>query len=201
MVTSRCQGLGQKALLCFVLMSAIFFVLPILLQADDSPEITKEEQLAEIAKNVAAKEPIINIIKKAINSGMNVDDAIESIIKAGVDASAVIYVAISHGYSPQLVVAGATKAGTATLPVIVKTAIVAGADPKTAAQGAVIAGAEPDAVATAVSTAALSPAPVFGYTPAALTPVVEVYAPPRIISLTGGGGATPSTKIASESKP
>src|SRR3990172_6968453 len=129
MVTSRWQGLGQKALLCFVLMSAIFFVLPILLQADDSPEITKEEQLAEIAK------------------------------------------------------------------------IVAGADPKTAAQGAVIAGAEPDAVATAVSTAALSPAPVFGYTPAALTPVVEVYAPPRIISLTGGGGATQSTKIASESKP
>ena len=141
MVTSRCQGLGQKALLCFVLMSAIFFVLPILLQAADSPEITKEAQLAEIAKNVAAKEPIINIIKKAINSGMNVDDAIESIIKAGVDASAVIYVAISHGYSPQLVVAGATKAGTATLPVIVKTAIVAGANPKTAAQGAGISSA------------------------------------------------------------
>lgn len=162
----------------------------------------KDAQVAEIAKDVAAKVSVKDVIEKAIDKGMNVDEAAAAAMKAGVDTQAVVYAAITEGYSGKMVVEGAIEAG-AKIEIVVKAAVAAGADTKEIAAGAKDAGVTAEVVASAISTATSSDAPVFGFTApvADATPLVDAYIAPAIITVSGGGGATPSTKTATTSTP
>ena len=89
----------------------------------------------EIENAVAAKVPINDIIKKAVDSGMDIGEAVAALIKAGADPSVVVYIAITEGYSTKEVVKAALLAG-APLNAVVSTAVGAGADTKEIADGA-----------------------------------------------------------------
>lgn len=166
--------------------------------AKDAKE-AKDAQVAEIAKDVAAKVSVKDIVEKAIDKGMNVDEAAAAAIKAGVDPQAVVYAAIAEGYSGKMVVEGAIEAG-AKVDVVVKAAVAAGADTKAITEGAKDAGVTADVIATSIADAA-SPDTTFTFTPAATdAPLVEEYIAPTE-AIVSGGGATPSTETATTSTP
>jgi FecR protein len=142
-----------------------------------------------IARQVAAGVPLKEIMSKAVEEGIDMETLVSAMIEAGLDAKVVVYTAITEGYQAQEVVKAAVKAG-APLEAVVSAALGAGADSQAVSEGAVEAGASPTEVANAISTAS-SPQ---GTAPA-------VYTPSEPVSVSGGGGGTPSTDTASPSQP
>jgi FecR protein len=152
-----------------------------------------------LAADLAAGVPLKDIINDAVKDGMNIEAIVSESLAEGVDPALVVYTAITEGYAAQAVVKAALKEG-APLDAVISAAAGAGADKNSIYVGAAEAGAPPAAVANAISSSSSPGAPVFGYTAPVQAPPA-VYTPPAPVAIGGGGGATPSTKPASPSKP
>lgn len=162
-----------------------------------SQKLTAREK--EIARKIAAKEPIRNIILFYAKKGVAITDIVYSSIKAGVEPGQVVYAAIIEGYSARPVVAFSLRAG-APLDKVVEAALGAGADKRFIYLGATDAGVSVGAIASVVASNAAPAANVAD--PASIAPAhVPVYIPPITVSMGGGGGMTPSTRIASPYRP
>ena len=165
--------------------------------AKQAPKLTEREK--EIARKVAAKEPLRSIIAYYAKKGVPITDIVYSAIKAGVDPGQVVYTAILEGYSARPVVAFSLRAG-APLDKVVEASLGAGADKRFVYLGATDAGVAVGTIASVVSSNAA---------PAAVTPGPEpvvaaaapAYLPAAPVTLSGGGGGTPSTQPASPYKP
>jgi len=150
-------------------------------------------------RDIAAGVPVADVLNQAAGAGMTIDEMVTAAVSAGVDPATVAYTAIQEGYTAEAVVTSAIANG-AELDNVVAAAITAGGDASAVASGATQAGASPDAVATSLANAGASTAPVYGYTtPTGPGDAATVPAAPASVS--GGGGATPSTQPASPSAP
>lgn len=153
-----------------------------------------------LSADLAAGVPLKDIINDAVKGGMHIEAIISEALAEGVDTELVVYTAVTEGYPAQTVVKAALKEG-APLDSVVSSAAGAGADKKAIYVGAAEAGAPPSAVASALASSGVPAAPVFGNSAPANAAGPSVYTPPAPVSIGGGGGATPSTKPASPSKP
>ena len=117
-----------------------------------------------IERDVAAKVPVPDIIKHAVDSGMDIGSVVDALIKSGTDASSVVYTSITEGYPAGDVVRSAVEAD-APLNTVVNSAINGGADTEMVAKGALKAGESPSAVATEISAATAPQSPVFSSSP------------------------------------
>ena len=162
-----------------------------------APKLTEREK--EIARKVAAKEPIRDIILFYAKKGVAITDIVYSSIKAGVEPGQVVYAAIIEGYSARPVVAFSLRAG-APLDKVVEAALGAGADKRFIYLGATDAGISVGAIASVVASNAAPAANVAD--PSPIVPAGgTVYIPPVTVSMGGGGGMTPSTRVASPYRP
>jgi hypothetical protein len=191
--------------ICLALSSMVLPGAAIAADAPPAEKPSKEARLHKpgkfgIARDLAAGIPLKAVINKLVKDGVNIHLIIADAITEGVAPSLIVYTAITEGYAAQTVVAAALKAG-APLDAVVNSATVAGADKKAIYIGAAEAGAPPAAVANAITTASAPPAPVFGYSAPAESSPTSVYTPPAPVVVGGGGGGTPSTQVASPSKP
>jgi hypothetical protein len=153
----------------------------------------------DVAKDLAAGILLADVLDKAVESGMPLSDVISASLDAGVNPSTLVYTAITEGYSAKEVVTAAVEHG-APLSLVAAAALGAGADKNLVISGAVDAGVPPAAIATAISTATSPNAPIYGNAvPMDGTPASVIPAPP--ISISGGGGVTPSTQPASPYRP
>jgi hypothetical protein len=152
-----------------------------------------------VAQDLAAGIALADVLDKAVGSGMPLSDVMSASLDAGVNPSLLVYTAIIEGYSPKEVVTAAIERG-APLGLVAAAAMGAGADKNLVISGAVDAGVPPASIATAISTATSPNAPVYGNAvPMDSTPASVIPAPP--ISISGGGGVTPSTQPASPYRP
>lgn len=165
--------------------------------ARQAPKLTEREN--EIARKIAAKEPLRTIIAFYAKKGVAITDIVYSAIRAGVDPGQLVYTAIIEGYSARPVVAYALRAG-APLDKVVEAALGAGADKRFIYLGATDAGISVGAIASVVSSNAALAAN--NASPAVTAPPAgPVYIPAGPIAIGGGGGGTPSTMIASPYRP
>ena len=162
----------------------------------------------EIARSIASGEPIPAIIKQLIASGNDIHAVVEAMIEAGADPSAVVYHAIVDGHSARSVVESALKVGVAPT-FVVRAALSAGADERMIYLGATDAGLSPGVIATAVA-AAKARGLTAGGGQVLLSDTEDTSGDGIPVSFTGisslgmiggGGGATPSTRVASPYKP
>lgn len=152
-----------------------------------------------VAQDLAAGIALADVLDKAVGSGMPLSDVMSASLDAGVNPSLLVYTAIIEGYSPKEVVTAAIERG-APLGLVAAAAMGAGADKNLVISGAVDAGVPPASIATAISTATSPNAPVYGNAvPMDGTPASVIPAPP--VSISGGGGVTPSTQPASPYRP
>jgi hypothetical protein len=165
--------------------------------SNQAPKLTEREK--EIARKVAAKEPLHSIIAYYAQKGVPITDIVYSCIKAGVDPGQAVYTAIIDGYSARPVVAYSLRAG-APLDKVVEAALGAGADKRFVYLGATDAGVSVGAIATAVSSNAAPAANAADPSPSTAR-ASAVYIPAGPVLIGGGGGATPSTKRASPYRP
>lgn len=157
------------------------------------------EREKEIARRVAAKEPLRGIIDSYAKKGVPITDIVYSCVKAGVEPGQVVYTAIVDGYSARPVVAYALRAG-APLDKVVEASLGAGADKRFVYLGATDAGVSVGAIASAVSSNAAPAASNAGTETVTAVPNMA-YLPVAPPSISGGGGGTPSTLPASPYRP
>ncbi len=80
---------------------------------------------AEMAREVAEKVPLKDIINSSVNTGAAIRDVVAGAVKIGVDPSLVVFTAINEAYDAQTVVKAALDAGV-PLEVVLKSAVHAG---------------------------------------------------------------------------
>lgn len=153
----------------------------------------------DIARDLAAGLPLGDVLDRAVESGMGIDDAVAGTLNAGASPSAVVYTAIVEGYPVHTVVQAAVENG-APLTLVVSAAIGAGGDRSLVITGATDAGVPPAAVANAV--AAATGMPLNGGWGGTLTNGngLPSVIPTPSMPIGGGGGATPSTQPSSPYK-
>ena len=177
----------------------------------DNPDKADKEQSdkqesAKISKDAAEGKKTGDIIDGLIDSGKNVDEAVALAIKAGIDPATVIYTAIVKEYSNEKVVEGALEAGV-KISVVVKTATDAGAEKKEIITAANDAGLSKDSVAKVADVVAKTDTTsgdpgVLGFTePVEPVVTIVVYVASDAYTVSGGGGAAPSTATASPTAP
>lgn len=162
-----------------------------------APKLTEREK--EIARKAAAKEPLRSIILFYAKKGVPITEIVYSAIKAGIDPGQVVYTAIIEGYSARPVVAYSLRAG-APLDKVVEASLGAGADKRFIYLGATDAGVSIGAIASVVSSNA-APAVVTPGNGSLVVSSDPVYIPVGPVSVSGGGGGTPSTQVASPYRP
>lgn len=158
----------------------------------------KTDQEKKIEADLAAKRPLNAILKDAVDSGMNVEDAVAALIGAGADPKTAVYTAISEGYSAEQTVFGALAAGS-NLQTVTDAAVSAGGDRGQIAVGESEAGYNADQVADSLSNSSGPGSPVYGYSNPNPTTTTNSF--PQSSVVIGGGGGGGSTNNASPSKP
>jgi hypothetical protein len=153
----------------------------------------------DIAQDLAAGVSLADVLDKAVDSGMPLDQVVVAALDAGVAPSILIYTAVIEGYSVKQVVTAAVEHGV-PLSVVAAAALGAGADKNLVISGATDAGVPKATIATAIAAATSPNAAVYGTTtPMDSTPAAIIPAPP--VAIGGGGGGTPSTLPASPYRP
>ncbi len=169
-------------------------------------EQSDKQESAKVAKDAAEGKKTGDVIDGLIDSGKNVDEAVALAIKAGIDPATVIYTAIVKEYSNEKVIEGALEAGVKPA-VVVKTAMDAGAEKKEIIVAATDAGLSKEAVGKVADTVAKTDTAsgdtgVLGFTEPVEPAVTNVvYVATDSYTVSGGGGAEPSTATASPTAP